>query len=70
MRSMPFEQTAIFEEIRQRLKRDGKRDDIVILTAWLLANFLDDGQLRSPSGQRRKTIVLDGVTYWLVRGSK
>jgi hypothetical protein len=67
---MSLERTELFEEIRQRLKRDGKREDIVVLTAWLLTNFLDDGQIRSPSGARRKTIVLDGVTYWLARALK
>jgi len=41
-----------------------------VLLAWLVRNFLDDGQIRSPSGARRKTIVLDGVRYWLVRGPK
>lgn len=64
---MPLERTLLFEEIRQRLKTEGKRADIIVLVAWLLANFLDDGQLRSPSGARRKKIVLDGVEYWLVR---
>jgi len=32
--------------------------------------FSTIGQIRSPSGARRKTIVLDGVRYWLVRGPK
>jgi hypothetical protein len=64
---MSLVRTELFEEIRARLKRDGKREDIVVLLAWLLSNFLDDGQIRSPSGARRKTIVLDGMAYWLVR---
>jgi hypothetical protein len=49
-----LERTTLFKEIRQRLKTDGKRADIIVLVAWLLTNFLDDGQLRSPSGARRK----------------
>jgi hypothetical protein len=64
---MPPRRTALFEEIRLRIKSEAKRDDIVVLVAWLASNFLDDGQIRSPSGARRKTIVLDGVIYWLVR---
>ena len=64
---MPPERTALFEEIRLKLKTAGKRDDIVVLLSWLAANFMDDGQIRSPSGARRKTIVLDGVTFWLVK---
>ena len=67
---MPHERTALFEEIRARLKQQGKREDVAVLLAWLLSNFLDDGQIRSPNGARRKTIVLDGVTYWLVRWLK
>ena len=58
---------ALFEEIRQRLKIDAKRDDIVMLVAWLLTHFTDDGLLRSPQAARRATIVLSGSTYWLVR---
>ena len=61
------ERTPLFEEIRARLKTESRREDIVVLIAWLLANFLDDGQIRSPSGARRKKIVLDGVEYWLVK---
>ena len=57
----------LFEEIRQRLKIDAKRDDIVVLVAWLLTHFTDEGLLRSPQAARRATIVLNGTTYWLVR---
>jgi hypothetical protein len=64
---MPPERTPLFEEIRLRIKAQAKRNDIVVLVAWLASNFLDDGQIRSPSGARRKMIVLDGVIYWLVR---
>ncbi len=57
----------LFEDIRQRLKVEAKREDVVILVAWLLTHFTDDGHLRSPQAARRKTIVLDGLGYWLVR---
>jgi hypothetical protein len=67
---MPPQRTLLFEEIRARLKQEGKREDVTVLMAWLLSNFMDDGQIRSPSGARRRTIVLDGVTYWLVRWLK
>jgi hypothetical protein len=53
--------------LRQVASTCDKRADILVLVAWLLTNFLDDGQQRSPSGARRKKIVLDGAEYWLVR---
>jgi len=62
-----IQRSAFFEELRQRLKSESKREDIVVLIAWLLTHFTDDGQLRPPQAARRKTIVLDGTMYWLVR---
>ncbi len=64
---MPLRRTPLFLELRSRIVADGKRDDIVVLVAWLLTNFTDDGGIRSPSASRRSTIVLDGVRYWIVR---
>ncbi len=64
---MASQRTVLFEEIRQRLKIESKREDIVMLVAWLLTHFTDDGHLRSPQAARRKTIVLDGMSYWLVQ---
>jgi hypothetical protein len=66
VRRMPVRRTPLFQELRSQIVADAKRDDIVVLVAWLLTNFTDDGGIRSPNASRRSTIVLDGVTYWLV----
>jgi hypothetical protein len=63
---MPLHRTPLFLEVREKIVGHSKREDIVVLVAWLLTNFTDDGGIRCPTGARRKTIVLDGVTYWLV----
>lgn len=32
----------LFEEIRQRVKSESKRDDVIALIAWLLIHFTDE----------------------------
>lgn len=64
---MGLQRSPLFEEIRHRLKTESKRDDVVALIVWLLTHFTDEGHLRSPQAARRKTIALDGITFWLVR---
>ena len=64
---MGLRRTPFFEELSERIKSKSRRDDVVVLVAWMLTHYNDDGLLRSPQTARRKTIVLDGVTYWLVR---
>jgi len=67
MFDMGLSRTPLFLDLRSRIVADAKREDILIFVAWLLSNFTDEGTIRSPSSSRRKTITLDGVTYWLVR---
>jgi hypothetical protein len=62
-----LQRTPLFLEVRERIVSEAKREDLVVLVAWLLTNFTDDGSIRSPNASKRATIVLDGVTYWLVR---
>jgi hypothetical protein len=66
---MAPKRTPLFDALRQRLKDEAKRDDVLVLIFWLLTHFTDEGLIRSPQSPPRKTIVLDGVTYWLVRGA-
>jgi hypothetical protein len=63
---MKLRRTPFFEEIRLRLKEVATPDERVSVLIWLLVNFTDDGHVRSPSGVRRRTIVLDDLIYWLV----
>jgi len=57
----------LVEQIRESIKTQSRAEDVILLVAWLLTHYTDDGHLRSPQAARRKTIALDGVTYWLVR---
>jgi len=43
MFDMRLSRTPLFLELRSRIVTDGKQDDILILVAWLLSNFTDDG---------------------------
>jgi hypothetical protein len=64
---MQLPRTPLFVELRERIVTEAKREDVRILVAWLLSNFTDDGSIRSLHAHRRKRLVLDGVTYWLVK---
>lgn len=55
------------EGAKTRIKRlgDGER---AFLMRWLLKFFEDDGTMRSPqAGKPRRSIVLDGIEFWLVK---
>ena len=70
-----------FQEIEEKARRDvdgakaalkrlGDRER-ALLTAWLCKYFGDEGSMLSPQiSKQRRTIVLDGVEYWLVRVPK
>ena len=53
------------------LKRLGDRERAFIL-CWLVKFFSDEGAMFSPqiSRQQRRTIVIDGAEFWLVRVPK
>jgi hypothetical protein len=49
------------------VKERSTASDVVWLLVWLLTHYTDEGRLRSPQAPRRRRLVLDGVTYVLVR---
>ncbi len=67
-----------YQEIEERRARDiagakttlkalGDRERAYLMM-WLLKYFEDSGTMRSPqAGKARRTIVLDGEEFWLVR---
>ena len=70
-----------FQEIEEKAKRDvdgaknamkrlGDRER-AFLIAWLCKYFGDDGAMLSPKvSKQRRTVVLDGIEYWLIRVPK
>jgi hypothetical protein len=56
-----------FQSVRSMVKESFKAQDVALLILWLLVHFQDDGKIRSPQMPRRKRIVLEGVSYVLVR---
>jgi hypothetical protein len=59
--------TAFFERIRTLVKDHAQRPDVAMLLAWLVANYHEDGSIRSPQMPRRQTINVNGTRFWLVR---
>jgi len=52
---------------RALLKRLGDRERAFVI-AWLCKYFGDEGSMLSPQiSKQRRTVVIDGVEFWLVR---
>lgn len=54
------------DKAKAAIKRLGDPER-ALLMRWLLTYFEDTGAMKSPqAGKPRRTIVLDGVEFWLV----
>jgi hypothetical protein len=54
------------KRVTEALKRLGD-DDRAFVLQWLILYYADGGQMRSPKGSPPRSIVMDGVPYYLVR---
>jgi hypothetical protein len=54
-------------DAKAALKRLGDRERAFLIT-WLCKYFGDDGAMLSPQiSKQRRSVVIDGVEFWLVR---